>query len=629
MANLAEHQAPEYQDTQPAQNEDNEDTVKMVKRLLERSKQGTMKFRAQWPTNYQFVFSGRQWPIERPEWRFSEVENLLWADVMTEVGIQTDSRPKTDFVPMEPSDIPFCEILKEINDYNWQKYSWINKVAENVLDTKIFHASFAEISWNPDLEHGLGDVDYVILDPYGCYPDPAKCGMYDSRVFQYVQPVPTAELKAKCEKRLAYMPEGPEKDTYQMKIDKIRSDIEFIGAQVSGHRVSTDVDRVGFDLTSGNRGRRPNPDNHRFGQEPMTLLIRTWLYDTELEQVANESVDASGEKKTEYVMQKKYPQGRYIEVANNQVFLDGAIGVEIDGKIVPYKDGKIPIVRFVNYSYPREMYGENEVSHRMGPQIVTNYIYSFMLDSMKMASNPKEIFSAANVEASELSTNEPGQALVLPDFNGYRREAGEGIPPNLDNLLEASLKMSDKIGGLPDIMRGAVDPSVGSSLLFNGYVEAAQVRPRLKNRSLDRSLQELGQLQASRYLQFYTAPRTYRLTNKEGWPEFVTFFVSEDENGMTANVSRQTLNANGNYIPGPTQQIPVKGVPDIQVASGSSIPFAKAQKFEEAKQLFQMQAIDQKALLEDIDYPKRDEVIDRMAQVAQQAAASQPPSGGK
>ena len=590
-------------------------TAKMVEGLLERSKAASKEIRAQWPTNYQFALGGRQWPIERPEWRFSEVINTTWADLMTEVGIQTDARPKVDYIGTEPSDIAFAEVLKEINDVNWQKYPWLQRVAELLLDCKWCHVAHVLDYWDPELENGLGDLAKKILNPYGCYWDPLATDIDDSRYFIYAEPVPTQRLQ----------------DEYPQLKDQIKPDVSKVGDENIRIRTSVNVDRAWFNLSSGSRGRRPNPGNERFGGEAMTLKICCWMKDESVEELEQDVIDATTQKpvmdangivQKEFVLKKKYPFGRYIEVANHLVLYDGVNGVKVGNEWVPYKHGKFPIVRLVNYSYPREYAGENEITHKLGPQIVKNYVWSFILDSMKQASNPKEIFSLQNREAADKSSNEPGQVLVLNDYNGYRREPGQGVPPNLLNVLEAASKNEQDVGGLQDVIKGAVDPGVTSGILFDGYVEAAQVRPRFKNRNLDQALQRMGQIDAALYLQFYTVQRTFRITNKQGWPEFVNFFVSEDEQGnQIANVSRVKPDETGqNYAPGPTQQMNVKGIPDVEIVSGSSIPFQKAQQYNRAKDLFAMGAIDRQALLEEIDFPKKDEILQRMAQEAQSQA---------
>jgi hypothetical protein len=170
-----------------------------------------------------------------------------------------------------------------------------------------------------------------------------------------------------------------------------------------------------------------------------------------------------------------------------------------------------------------------------------------------------------------------------------------------------------------------VDPAITSGLLFDGYVEAAQVRPRLKNRNLDIFLARAGRLMASRYLQFYTAPRVFRVTGKPGFPEHVQFFVSEEEGKTMANFS--ATGPDGQM--GEVQQMEIKGLPDVMVHTGSSLPFAKAQKTRSAMELYNSQAIDQEALLEVIDFPNKDKVLERTRAAQAQLAEMEAAKGGQ
>jgi hypothetical protein len=160
--------------------------------------------------------------------------------------------------------------------------------------------------------------------------------------------------------------------------------------------------------------------------------------------------------------------------------------------------------------------------------------------------------------------------------------------------------------------------------MLEGFVEAAQTRPRLKNRSVDEFLRQIGFLTASRYLQYYTVPRTYRITNKEGFPEFVEFYIDNQGEERTVKIKRQAYDSKGNTM-GDTQQTEgsAKGLPDIDIVAGSNLPYARAQKTAMAGQLYGQQAITLESYLEAINWPNaKDEaakIKEQQAQMAQQA----------
>ena len=124
---------------------------------------------------------------------------------------------------------------------------------------------------------------------------------------------------------------------------------------------------------------------------------------------------------------KKYPNGRYIEIANNEVLRDDVPGVEINGEWVPYDDDAFPIVDLLIINIRENTREKNEVTHSKGPQNIVNYIWSSILDGFKMQGNPITIVGdAAGIDVDELTT-EPGLTVQAADINQIRREPGSPI----------------------------------------------------------------------------------------------------------------------------------------------------------------------------------------------------------
>lgn len=606
MAELQPYETQQKEPKKPKIEDENPEHAEILKRvdtLLKRGNRATKGRRSKWSENYRFVVGGDQWSTRRPRWRFSEVVNIAWANIMAEVGIQTDSRPKFDFTPTEIGDFQFAKVLNDINDVLWSKplnlgYGWMNKTAVNIFKSKIYDVVHAEICWNPDLEGGLGDVEYNLLDPYGCFWDPKATHIGDARWFIYIEATPTNELKSK----------HPEFK------DRIKADLYKVGSspnKLDDHDIDLFFSNVGLFTDTGNG--RTDRDQDAFGGEEMTMKIRCWLKDDE----TFEEIIENDKGEQEKVIKKKYPKGRYIEICNKNVLKD---------EENPYDDGLFPIARLVNYEYGEYM-GENEVTHQRGPQKIVNYSWSHVMDEFKKGNNPQRVFGSSNEDAARKVTDEPGLAIVLNDISQYRQEPGVGVSPSSFNVVEKAESLLDKVQGTNESSRGAVEPGVQSGYMFEGVVEASQTRIRLKNRNIDEYLNQIGYLVASRILQYYTAVRSFRITGDDGFPQFVEFYITKDEHGNNkAIIKRTPTDGKGN----PTEatspiELTPKGLPDVKVVSGSNLPYSKARIQALAKDLFANNAITLESYLETVEWPnakeearKVQELQAQMAQGAQQ-----------
>ena len=106
---LMEHQpfskgTPEAQDSAVyAPTEDERKLVKKCEALYQKSKKFKAKYDYCW-LDYYKMFRGRQWKEQRPSYRASEVFNLIWETIQTQVPVVVDARPKFEYLPQEPSD---------------------------------------------------------------------------------------------------------------------------------------------------------------------------------------------------------------------------------------------------------------------------------------------------------------------------------------------------------------------------------------------------------------------------------------------------------------------------------------------------------------------------------------------
>ena len=166
-------------------------------------------------------------------------------------------------------------------------------------------------------------------------------------------------------------------------------------------------------------------------------------------------------------------------------------------------------------------------------------------------------------------------------------------------------------------------------------------RIRLKAKILDGYLQQVGQAWLSRTFQYRTAPEIFRLTNDQGASKYFRMHVEKydktaptgelDELGQPImaptgetgyRVHHQPILPNGKIDPDQAKTYETMARFDVKVATGSSLPFNKAEKEQRLTKLFELGVIDDEELLTGIEYPNAEAVVARMAQKKAQAAAA-------
>jgi len=76
-------------------------------------------------------------------------------------------------------------------------------------------------------------------------------------------------------------------------------------------------------------------------------------------------------------------------------------------------------------------------------------------------------------------------------------------------------------------------------------------------------------------------------------------------------------------VPQEVKQYDIKGNLDIRITTGTTLPFAKAQRKAQAKELYQLGIYDAEDLLTDLEHPRKDKIVEKYNQRQQAAAEAQ------
>jgi hypothetical protein len=497
---------------------------------------------------------------------------------------------------MEPGDIEFAEILNQVCEADWSRYNWLAQLTEMVYDGNILGTGIGGMYFDPKKENGQGAACFESEDPFYHFPDPAAKNFGHNMKYHI-----KAEPKT---------------------IEEIKS------SYPNGKYVKADVINIAkMDVTDKDKVRVKSPvqasviadGTQQYDNEetPQALVITLFLdSEFEIEEKAVEGAVIDGVADIKYVQQKKYPTGRKIVIADKVVLESGANPDDL---------GKMPFARMQNYVNQRQFWGISDIEQLESPQKVFNKLISFSLDVLTLMGNPVwKVGSSAGVDTENLF-NQPGLIIEADDISQIQREEGVQLQPFVLQLIDRMKVWFDDVSGNQDVSRGAKPDAVTAASAIQSLQEAAQTRIRQKSRNLDSCLQDLGQLYQSLVLQNYTAPRVFRLTNKDGSMKFFKFHVEHQEDGTKmARYRPFDQGEDGKHYEGQEKSVEIKGMLDVKVNTGSTLPFAKADEQNKAFQLFDRGIVDEEEVLKRLDYPNWESVLQRVmqrkAEMAQQQA---------
>lgn len=601
---LAEHQSPLDGDSQSASEAKDRrtpeeiKTVKLVHKLLRDAKRARSSVDCDWLTFWKY-FRGNQWEEKRPSYRHSEVINLIWSHIHSVVALLTDPRPNIETIPEEPSDFEFSEILTHIMRSNWSKKNFQFILAEAIFDGCITGTGIGHVPWLKELHDGLGDYGFETIDPLYCYPDPECEGVINDRrkCRYFVTAIPTDVDAVRGE--------------YPEKAALIRADLSDLSLEkqdkedINTIKLSSPIDK--------NLAVKDEYDDLDYQGPKKCLKIVAYLRDEE--KIEDVKTDENGVEHR--FLKKKWPNGRKIVIADGQVLEDGPNDDET---------GDFPYSRLVNNIIPRRFWGEGEVEQLKSPQVLINKVVSYVMDVLVLMGNPIWIVDTESGIDTDTLINSPGAVVEKNKGSEARREEGVQLQPFILQILDRLEQgLFDRVGGLSEASQGQAPGGANSGFAIDLLQEASQTKIRSKARNLDAFLQEIGGLMVNRILQKYTAPRIIRVTNNDNTSRYFRFSVnvSQDENGnivRTASITPFKQAESGGVTEEKGENFEIKSKFDVRINTGTSLPFAKAKKANIARQLYVDQVIDGEDYLNAIDWPNKEQAIEKWKQRQQQAA---------
>ena len=623
VMNAAPYSNPPQQDasvspTYTTPTDDEKNDIALVSKCYEEGKKAREKYDKNWD-KWEKFYDGDQWEQKRSAGKSMPVINIIKPVIQTILPIMTDDEPAFEVGPREPSDFDFADMNSKLVAAWWERTNMGVTLLQSIMASCFYHIGVQKVVWDEEAENGAGDVRVDDIDPRdifipkGSIDFNKNCPWVIHRMFK-----PLGEVRRKFpDKAEQIFASGSSKDLETSRISSLQGDINLVSP----------IDKKAKDIPTANVSGVQDDNTD-------VELYELWIDDMGLEE-KELTDDKTGE--TKKVMKKKWPRGKVVVVAaQNRVHL-----ATIEN---PRADGKMPFVRYINMVRPKRFYGDGEIEQLYELQRMVNKTAAVIYDCLNLMSNPVWICDTNSGVNPDMITNAVGQVIMKNPGTEVRREPAPPIQESLFQFYNELMKFVDQTSGIHDITQGRKPVGVTAGYAIETLQEAGQTRIRLKERNLNASLVQLGYLVVSTMMQYYREPRVTKITGTPGWPDYFEFYIKDlvgksgQPNGQIQYVKKEHKydQTAQKYVSGQWQNgEPSKGIFDIKVNSGTSLPYAKSQRSNLAMALFDKKAIDQKALLEAVDWPKYEELMKRMQEDAQQAAQaqqaqqSQNPQGGK
>lgn len=514
---------------------------------------------------------GAHWPTRRPKYKVSAVLNFIIENIERKTALLTDAKPIPKVVPYRDQLQDTADILNELIRLIFQNSEFEQSKADMLQNAQVFGSAFMGTVY----DRSSKEIRVISYDPRAVYVDPLllKSYLLAEAEFFILEDIWAIE-KAR--------------DLFPKVADRIRPD-----AMLSVYQPYHQDPSLFRAMISNIFKQRE--DNMAKSEIPRVHVREFWIKDR--------SREANGKLRFTNACRKIIQIGEVIA----------------DDGSNPYTDGLFPSDMFTWHSDFHSCWGWGDVELLKNPQELQNKIVALVVENLMLSSNAIWIgdTDALSKEDWIKLNNAPGSYVKKKPGRELRREPGLPFPEYVLKVMQFLGAAKDEMTGMVDVMRGVRTGQVSSGVGIESLQLMAQALIRLRSRSVEAMDARIGRKLISRIFQYYEPEKIVEL--------------------LKLNRDSATIQAYSSELLKPINQRNMQWTNDLmfRIEPGSSLGLAKTQRRIEAFKLHQAQAIDDEALLNDLEYPNREKVLKRTEQKRQDsenlevAARTNPQAGGK
>ena len=256
---------------------------------------------------------------------------------------------------------------------------------------------------------------------------------------------------------------------------------------------------------------------------------------------------------------------------------------------LPQSISVFPFFSFSSYERPGTFWGIGDIENLISLQKEYNKRKQQVIEAFALTANGRMLLPIECDVDPDSITNEPGEIIPYIATSGYQPSLMFPIQiPNAFFKHQEEIKKDiESVAGIYDVTQGRTPKGIQAASAIANLQEAAQSRIRLKARHLDESIRQLARILLEHFTTYYKATRFIRVIGDNGMPMIKPFQIQQYLQ------DRSTIKF------------------DIICESGLTMKMTHDEKEKRAMELFQAGIIDDIAVLDQISFPKKDQIIQR------------------
>lgn len=267
-----------------------------------------------------------------------------------------------------------------------------------------------------------------------------------------------------------------------------------------------------------------------------------------------------------------------------------------------YKHGMYPFVRGINYPIQKSFWGMGEAEQLITMQEILNKLMQLVIENVALANGQfivdKNASGIRDIKSLANKLWQPGLTIPVNDINSIKKLDGVLAPGWVVNLIQIIQKNIELVTGISPLYLGEAPGSVTAASGILALQEQATARVKLKLQEQGRMIEEIVKFVIAYIAEFYTEDRYFRIVNENRESDWIK--VRRDDIAK--------VDENGNLT------LPEF---DVTIEVGFDAPMSRAYIEQMAMQLYQMGVINAVEVLKTMNFPNKEQIIERLEQVSE------------